>query len=352
MSRFRTIRAEGSPRERGRRVGEGLRDLIERSLAFYRVYFERRGLSAGEVEALVDPYVRAARDALPERVATIGGMAEGAGVPFPALFAVNAFEELERRMRPAATAAERCSTFAVSGPGFSLLGHNEQWFAGDAGNVAVVIEHPAGGGVRVASPTVACCLPAVGMNASAAQGIESLAAFDDRVGIPRVLVSRHSLEARDRRDAVRRAALPGRAGGYAHVFSFVRDAPVAIETTATRSAVLAPPTAHTNHYLDPELADFGDPPSPGSLARQQRLLELLSERSPDSPEGVMDVLRDHGSHPQAICLHPDEDAPYPEESSAVVFSMVCDVAAGRMWVAGGNPCDVEYEEVDLSDVVV
>ena len=351
MSRFPTIPTEGSPGERGRQAGEGLRDLIRGSLDFYRAYFERRGLGPDELQALVEPYVDAARDALPAHVATISGMAEGAGVPFPALFAVNAFEELERLVQPAAAAVDRCTTFAVAGPGFSLLGHNEQWFAGDAGNVAMVIDRPGDDGLCVASPTVACCLPAAGMNASAAQGIESLAASDDCVGIPRVLVSRHSLEAVDRADAVRRAALPGRAGGYAHVFSFASDGPVAIETTATRAAVLGPPAAHTNHYLDPELADIGDPPSQGSLARQERLLELLSERSPDTPEGVMDVLRDHGSHPQAICLHPDEDAPYPEESSAVVFSMVCDVAAGRMWVAGGNPCEVEYEEVDLSGVV-
>ena len=34
-----------------------------------------------------------------------------------------------------------------------------------------------------------------------------------------------------------------------------------------------------------------------------------------------------------------------------MFSMVADLAAGRMWVAPGNPCETEFEEVDLSGVL-
>lgn len=76
----------------------------------------------------------------------------------------------------------------------------------------------------VASPTVVCCLPAVGLNAhGGAQGIGSLTAVDDGVGVPRVLVSRSSLEARNRADAIARAAMPGRAGGYGHVYGFADD---------------------------------------------------------------------------------------------------------------------------------
>ena len=30
--------------------------------------------------------------------------------------------------------------------------------------------------------------------------------------------------------------------------------------------------------------------------------------------------------------------------------MVTDVDAGRMWVAPGNPCEHDYEEIDLSEL--
>jgi len=40
-----------------------------------------------------------------------------------------------------------------------------------------------------------------------------------------------------------------------------------------------------------------------------------------------------------------------DEASAIVFSMICDLDLGRMWVAPGSPCVTAYEEVDLAGVV-
>jgi hypothetical protein len=62
----------------------------------------------------------------------------------------------------------------------------------------------------------------------------------------------------------------------------------------------------------------------------------------------MDLMRDHDSAPQAICLHPEPGE--GDEASAVMFSMVADVAAKRMWVTAGNPCQSEYVQVDLADL--
>jgi isopenicillin-N N-acyltransferase-like protein len=186
----------------------------------------------------------------------------------------------------------------------------------------------------------------VGINGhGVAQGIGSLTATDDGIGIPRVLVSRHSLEARHRSDAVERASIPGRAGGYGHVFAFPGGDLVTIETTAQRHATLRS-GLHTNHYEDPELAELAPPPSEGSVSRLERLRELTVERDPRSAEDLMDMMRDHGSAPQSICLHPDAEE--GDEASACVFSMVIDVEARRMWVTSGNPCTQEYTEIDLS----
>ena len=78
-------------------------------------------------------------------------------------------------------------------------------------------------------------------------------------------------------------------------------------------------------------------------------MDLLEQRAPASVSEVMDVLRDHGSSPQAICLHPDPAE--GDEASAVVFSMVAELEEGRMWVAPGNPCETEYEEIGLSELL-
>lgn len=341
----RIVLAEGEPGERGRTIGRGLGDLIARSLGFYREWLARRGVGPAELARLVAPY-RAAAAALPEESALLEGIAAGAEVAPEELWAVNALEELEPAL--AAAVLERCSTFTAVGPGTTILAHNEQWSAGDAGNVAVVVE-ATDGGVRLASPTLACCLPAVGLNGfGLAQGIDSLSAPGDRVGVPRVLVSRHVLAARSLEDAAARAALPGRAGGYAHVLARRGGEALTVETTAAGSALLPGRGAHTNHYLDPALAADGDPPSAGSLARHARLVELLAERPPETPEQAMELLRDHASSPQAICEHGPPGG--GDEASVVLFSMVCELEQGRMWVAPGNPCETPYEEVDLANL--
>jgi isopenicillin-N N-acyltransferase like protein len=365
----RVVVARGDPLERGRTVGWELADLIRASLEFYWRYLVRRGVRAGELPGLLGPYLAAAERELPDLVELVTGMAEGSGVSFWELFCVNAFEELEPLLEErggrslgqitggpseatgaAGPAEERCSTVTISGPGYTLLGHNEQWLAGDAGHVAVVVELPDDGPALV-SPTLACCLPAVGMNEyRVAQGIQSLVADDDGVGIPRVLVSRHALVASSPADALRRATLPGRAGGYGHSFAFGSGSAMHIETSATRFAVNGLPGGHTNHYLDPELAGRAPAPSPGSQARLARLQALVEERSPATPAALGEILSDHGGGgPQTICEHGRDDP--ADEASAIVFSMICDLDLGRMWVASGSPCVTAYEEVDLAGVV-
>jgi hypothetical protein len=229
-----------------------------------------------------------------------------------------------------------------------LLAHSEHWLAGDLGNIAVIIDIPDNDRPAIVSPTIVCCLPAVGMNAhGGAQGIGSLTASDNGVGIPRVLVSRHSLEASHREDAVSRASVPNRAGGYGHVAAFAGGDTFVVETTAKQHRVLEGPGAHTNHYRS-DLASLAPDAAPGSLARLDRLEELLAVRSPTTPEAVMEIMKDHASTPQAICLHPDPAE--GDEASAVLFSMVCDPETRRMWVAPANPCQNDFQEIDLSDL--
>ena len=369
MGSIRVVRAQGDGFARGVHIGKELVDLVQASIGFYHRYLDRRGVSSEQLQEVLTPYLMAAETAYPESMNVLKGMSVGAMVPTLELFAINAFEELEPQLEspegellflqrkegylqpPTSQPSpppERCSSVSVRLPDTTLIAHNEHWLAGDLGNVAVLIDLPEDGRVPVASPTVVCCLPAVGMNAhGGGQGIGSLTAVDDGPGIPRVLVSRSSLDARSRADAIAKAATAGRAGGYGHVYAFPDDAFI-VETTGREHRLLDHDGPHTNHYLDPELAALAPPPSEGSRARLTRLQELIDDRRPSSPQDLMDLMRDHDSAPQAICLHPEPKE--GEEASAVMFSMVADVGAKRMWVTAGNPCESEYTEIDLADL--
>jgi isopenicillin-N N-acyltransferase-like protein len=367
MGKLRIVRAEGDPSARGQQIGRELRDLVNESVDFYHRYLSRRGVSSEQLQELLTPYLVASETHFPIYTQILKGMSVGAMVPVLELFAINAFEELEPLLEspeggmlflqrkegflpPPAPRVERCTSFAVSTPETTILAHNEHWLAGDANNVAVVLDIPSDRPVRIASPTIVCCLPAVGVNShGAAQGIASLTAADDRVGVPRVIASRHSLEAMDRADAIARAGMPARSGGYGHTFAFAGGETFMVETTAERLAIVDGPAAHTNHYLDPDLAALGPDPSPGSRVRLDRLGRLLEEQPPQGVFDVMEILRDHGTSPQSICQHanPEEG----DEADAVLFSMVAELEAGRMWVATGQPCQTEYEEVDLTGIL-
>jgi isopenicillin-N N-acyltransferase-like protein len=331
---IRVVEAEGDAVRRGRELGAALGDLVDRSLAFYRDYF---GLERRELARVLAPFRRAAERRLPSLVTMLDALAEGAEADPFELFAVNAFEELDPLLEKREAAVERCNSFTAVAPGATILAHSEHWLAEDAGNVAVVVERPDDGSPAVVSPTVASILPAVGVNAhGAAQGIDSLTALDDGPGVPRVLVSRHVLAAADEEDVVRRAGIPGRAGGYAHVFAFRGGRTLTVETTAERLAVLEGPGGHTNHYLDPDLAELESGDTERSRGRHARLEELLRLDPPQTPTDAMAILRDEGLAPRA--------------GYATLFALVGEVESGRMWVAPGDPRENAYEEIDLAGV--
>src|SRR5438876_246610 len=79
-------------------VGAELQDLIQSSIDFYHRYLDRRGVSSGQLQDLLTPFLVAAETAYPESMSVLKGMSIGAMVPVLELFAINAFEELEPRL--------------------------------------------------------------------------------------------------------------------------------------------------------------------------------------------------------------------------------------------------------------
>ncbi len=246
-------------------------------------------------------------------------MADGAEQPFSLLMAANAFEEIYGRSSWDAhpQPLERCTDVALDGPDGPLLGHTEQWYAGDQGAVGIVID-VADHGPTVLAPVVAGTLPLVGINGfGVAVGAMSLSARDERIGIPRALVARDVLDARDAADATARATRPGRAGGYTYQLAFPDGESRVVETTATRDAVMAA-NVHTNHALDSSVAEVTFPAAPGSLGRYERAASLVETAERDGgrrrdPRGPRGEAAEH--------LRPSDPAE-GDEGSTILFAMV------------------------------
>ncbi|MDQ5814727.1 MAG: C45 family peptidase [Actinomycetota bacterium] len=321
-------RAEGTPRRMGRAQGEAMAEGIGSALRFYARLAKGR---EGAIAAASVPFIDAARSSVPHLVEEMAGLAEGAGIAFEEAAILNCMEEV--------WTFEACTSMS-HGP---FLLHAEQWYAGHD-SIGVVIAEPDGGPAFV-SPTCAGFLPAVGMNASGfAQGIDSLAACDDRIGTPRVAISRLALGAADLAGAIAAATLPGRAGGYAH-FLMSGEHSVVVETTATTHDVIEGADAHTNHYLaDPAVPVRSA--SRGSKARLDRARHLLENAPPSSIEDCARLLADHDARPESICVHEDG-----LEGSGTVFAMACDVMTGRMLVSDGSPCLGRWNEFEVPGFV-
>lgn len=342
------VRATGGPRERGLAIGRGMAEPIARSTAFYARYFEARGHDAASVASLARPFVSAAERTVPDLVEVLRGMAAGADVDLTWLVAANAFEELDPLMPGAPAPRERCTSFVNVADGRTILGHTEQWMAGDLGCVGLVVDVPGDGETAVVSPVVASWLPAVGANAAGgAVSVMSLRAHDDGEGVPRVLVSRHALGSRDAADAVRRATLDPRSGGYAYLWGWRDAGTLAIETTAHAHAMVSTP-GHANHYLDPDLAARTREPSASSRSRHARVCALVGSAPPTDLASAIAVLADHGADPP-ICQHPDPAE--GDEADCLVFAMAVDLGADELWVADGNPCEGRIDRFEIRDLL-
>ncbi len=364
MAELTIVHAVGSPFDRGVTIGRKLADGHLSAVDFTRRYTRRHGLADADLEPLLTPYLAAAKNAVPRLVTHLEGVAEGSGIPFIDIFAVNAFEELyavlelsvepvdgvEIARVPPPIPVERCTDLLVRTPVGTILGHNEQWYSGDDGGIAVIVEHPdSDDEVATVTPVAVGTLPLVGMNASGgALGLMSLSGADERVGIPRALLARDGIEARDRVDAIAKATRKNRAGGYSYAYAFAGGDSFTLEVSATRDG-LVESSVHTNHALNRAVAEVSEEPSAGSRSRFDRASTLLADNPPQSAQEVMRVLGDHGADGQDICVHPR--APEGDEGSTIQFAMVCDVEGRTMWLAPGQPCSTPFQEVRLGDLL-
>ncbi len=349
------IEAHGSHREIGRQIGEASRHLIVAGIAYYEEYHEAMGglpFAAAERECLA--YLPPARQALPGVVEELEGMAEGAGVPLSRLLVPNLGEELTCNADPAAgvTAphADRgghCTSVAVCAGGRRLLGHNEDWWAGDV-DKNVLLRITTDDGTQILAMASACLLPPTGINShGVATAGNTLYADDQRVGVPNNFIRRSLLESRSLDDARRRALLPTRARGSNHLFADAAGGLLDIEAAATHDAQLVggDRLVHTNHFVDPAMTACDMSTSQGTRLRLARAADLLDQglARGDDPRALLQaILSDHDAVDPAmsICGHPDLSVP-PGERDMTTSSMIWDLDALTVEVCAGPPCENE-----------
>ncbi len=360
------IEASGTHLEVGRQVGEEARDSVAWGLDAYEERFAvLAGFSFAEAVERARPYLRPAEDYVPQAVEQLRGIAEGAGVSFDRLFALNCSEEFTCAAG-VVWPTEHCTSFAVAAGGQVVSGHNEDWYPEEieAQAIRIVRITGRGAGASYISAGPAYNLPITGVTAAGFTSAANTVYYrDERVGVPNNFLLAAVLAQPDLeqvRDLITRAP---RARGSNHLLCDVRGRVWDIETSAKRWAFLdgSPPPGdaaaagaaalftHANHFVSPELAPGDASLSEGSRLRRARAEELLVaglEDGADLVELGKSVLCDHTNAPFSICDHWEDDDPDPDQS-VTTASMVWEPAEGRAHIAGGQPCASGYRTYEL-----
>ncbi|WP_433436929.1 C45 family autoproteolytic acyltransferase/hydolase [Nonomuraea sp. CA-141351] len=355
------VEISGAPRERGRQYGEQARDRVHRALTYYAEAFAHSsGLSWDQVLGRAARWVAPSRAFAPELVEEMEGIAEGAGVGFLDVLALNARGEIIYDTTFSAMEPDGCTSFALmdeaSGDGHVYAGQNWDWRHGVSDTLMVLRV------IQPGKPTVIMHVEAgqVGRQGANSAGIALNAnglggRFDDTVGVPQTLIRRRVLDS-----AHLHLALEALTRSRAHIASnalVTHRAGFAIDLETTPGAVgwMYPADGllvHGNHYqafVPPQLAATYRPSSADSLFRVPRAeggLRAVREASgtDEARKRIRLAMSDHLGYPESLCTHPDETQPAVKRWATLLSSCV-DLTTGDYLIAAGTPCDHEYERV-------
>lgn len=375
-TRYPHVRVKGSARERGRQYGRLARERIRKSLASYESLFEYYShIDWAEARQRARQYVPAIEAYGPHYLEEMVGLAEGAGLEFEDILALNVRSELrfagqveelagQQGSRQRSESGECTCIVALPGvtaDGHTLLAQNWDWkvHARDTTIILEVEQHDAPNYVTVVE---AGLLAKAGMNDCGLGIVTNTLVSDLDRGEPSVpyhVVLRSLFDARSISQAFSRLLSATRASSANYLLASEDGLAVNAECLPGGAACVRADSpqngfyAHANHFthrLQP-VRDLGIVLIPDSLFRLQRLTGLVRGRDQSISVPLLEsALGDHANHPDGICAHEHDD----EEElvrSATIASLIMDLKARKLWLAEGNPCQVAYRELDYSPIL-
>lgn len=362
---FPRIRVKGSPTERGLQYGQQAAVRIRASIDIYEEIFRfYAGWDWDRVRAHALQYEAPIRAYRSHFIDELQAIAEGAGVPFTDILAVNVRTEI-MNAAVAKAAAHEC-TCVMSLPennrvAHMVIGQNWDWKPRTSESV-VVLEAEPDGLPNFVTVVEAGLLAKTGMNAAGLGLVTNALVTDQDSGVPGVpyhAVLRGILESTTLSGALHAITYPVRASAANYMIAHREGEGANVESAPgdfSQLIIHFPEDntfAHTNHFLGagPDFKDVGLWNGPDSLVRYQRMKKFLHRSQGEVSVAMLrESLRDHFNLPYSICSHPDPALPAPQQY-ATIASVIMDLNERKMWLAAGNPCEMPYEEMDYSDLL-
>jgi isopenicillin-N N-acyltransferase-like protein len=353
--------AKGTPRELGRQYGRAARERIARSIAAYTDVFEYWAhMSWAQVREKARAYVPAISAYDGRCLTQLDGMAEGAGLEFEDLLALNLRSEVMFGGTIHGTGHECTSVAALpeaTEDGHTLLAQNWDWLIHTRDTTVVLEAHPDEGPAYV-TVVEAGLLAKTGMNANGV-GVATNTIISDldagAPGVPYHVILRSLLASSTVTDAFTRLYKATRCSSANYLVASADGLAMDAECMpgGPRNVLADPPVdgllVHANHFVSPRFraGDAGLPTMPDSLLRHARLSSLLRlSEGPVTRARLQKAFADHAGHPFGVCTHEDTGAVVVDQY-ATIASLVMDLTERRMWLASGTPCAAPYLELDV-----
>jgi isopenicillin-N N-acyltransferase like protein len=370
MTAIPRVRVAGTAYERGRQYGTQARDRVHRSVQAYRdVFAYYTGWGWDAVQRTAAGFEAPVAAFRPAYVEEMRGIADGAGLDLADVLAINVRTEVmyaaKARQAPLAartpTPPAECTAFAVvpgpGQPGATLIGQNWDWLL-HASQTLVLLDARQDDGPGFVTVVEAGLLAKAGLN-SAGLGLVTNALVTEAdvgaPGLPYHVLLRAILDCATVTEALEVLQAGPRSSSANYLIAHASGAALNVEAAPgdfTRLYPLFPEHGvllHTNHFLAPGLhpVDVSLWAMPSSAVRLQRLRAGTGQPGPLTLDRFRALLADHADYPHSICSHPDP-ADHPLEQGATIASLLMDPAAGRLWLAAGQPCQVPYEPLELT----
>ncbi len=344
------ICVKGSPGEIGVQHGTRCRDMIHKNINLYfRLFHHYAGLDRNQAVSLARRFLPVIQSFDPAILEEMRGIAEGAGVEFEEILAINARTEL---MYPEQMERSECTALAALPEATErremLLGQNWDWKPHLVGST-VLLEIEQEKRPNIVTLTEAGIVGKIGLNsAGLAVCLNILKCPIGMVGVPIHVLTRGLLNCERMGDGIQKILSQDRGSTNNCVMAHRDGAVIDFEMAPKEWDFIYPEDdvlVHTNHFtserlkpLDTNVAQYPDTLVRFGRARQK----IRAKRGKIGVEDFKEILRDHLNHPSSICRHPDERLPEMERAQTVA-SIIMNLSRREVHIAAGPPCENEYQ---------
>ncbi len=350
MGKYRKIKLEGTPFERGLKYGTTCKTMIEKSISNYADMFQAFSrLEWNKAQSLAMNFLPWIQNNYPDLIKEMEGISEGANLSFKDILTLNSRSEIVLD-----TDIDGCTAFGVT-PRYSLndrtyVCQNWDWIKRQEETLVIVELHqdPLPAILMVAEAGI---ISGKGLNSSGlGTCFNALSTGKGQSGVPVHILLRKMLDSETLGDAVQSIATARRASSGNFLIGTEDGEIINIESTPSDFGVLYAEEgyiAHTNHFLSMNLVcrenDFGKVILPDTFHRLGRINVLLSSTSGNiNFDQCQTFLADHLNRPDSICRH--EDAFDPEgKRLCSVYSIIMDLEEKTIWISDGTPCGGNFQ---------